>query len=463
MKIFLIFVSVLLVITAAGSGYYISNLTGQLHDLKTELAGSIAQVNQDLTQNINQNTNQINQINQVDKTLSAQIQDSSQNLTAAINNTGASLNSYEATAGQQFTALQSADAASSGKINDLANKAADTKNQVDTLSGSVLQSSALYDKVKTAIVQISDGSQLWGSGFIVSVTSGSNTYKYVVTAYHVVVNMPAIYMTRYDGLTWKASFFVGSQLSDVAILGFDNADGQQNLDDFKNFPSIPLADSSKVKPGDPVFVVGSPGDGEEGRLGLKDTLTTGVISQVNRGVTIGSIYFTDLLQYDVAVNPGNSGSPLLNASGEVIGLVNARIDPSEGDGIAYAVASNQVKNVCMALPEDPTNMPSEGQAEFSYQYPWSGLTLKDVLPIDIAGNSNTVTAGAKIIAVGNPASSTSLKPGDIIVKLDKREVHSADEFFSYLIENYKVGDTVTIGIMRSGQAVSFALTLTAKS
>jgi S1-C subfamily serine protease len=207
MKALLIIVTILLVITAAGSGYYITNLDGKIHDLKTELTGSIAQVNQDLTQNINQTTNQINQ---VDKTLSAQIQNSSQNLTAAINNSGASLNAYKATAEQQFAALQGADAASNGKINDLENKAADTKNQVDTLIGSILQSSALYDKVKTAIVQISDGTQLSGSGFIVSITSGPSTYKYVVTAYHVVKDMTAIYMTRYDGLTWKAAYFVGS-------------------------------------------------------------------------------------------------------------------------------------------------------------------------------------------------------------------------------------------------------------
>ncbi len=460
MKALLIIVTVLLVITAAGGGYYISNLDGQIHHLKTDLTGSIAQVNRDLTQNINQNTNQINQ---VDKTLSEQIRDSSQNLTAAINNTGASLNAYEATAEPQFTALQSADAASNGKINDLENKAADTKNQVDALSGSVLQSSALYDKVKTAIVQISDGSQLWGSGFIVSVTSGSNTYKYVVTAYHVVKDMTAIYMTRYDGLTWKAAYFVGSETSDVAILGFDGAGGQQNLADFKNFPSIPLADSSKVKPGDPVFVIGSPGDGEESRLGLKETLTTGVISQVNRGATIGSQYVADLLQYDAAVNPGNSGSPLLNSDGEVIGLVNARIDPTEGDGIGLAVASSQVRNVCLALPEDPTSLLSAGQIQFNYRYPWSGLTLTDVFPIDIVGNGNTVTDGAKITAIASPADSTGLIVGDIIVKLDGRDIRSADEFFSYLIENYKAGDTVTIGIMRGGQAVSFALTLTTKT
>jgi S1-C subfamily serine protease len=139
------------------------------------------------------------------------------------------------------------------------------------------------------------------------------------------------------------------------------------------------------------------------------------------------------------------------------------MDPTQGDGISLAVASNQVKNVCLAWPEDPTSMLSEGQAQFNYQYPWSGLTLTDVFPIDIVGNGNMVTDGAKITAIASPASATGLVIGDIIVKLDGRDIHSADEFFSYLIENYKPGDTVTIGIMRGGQAVSFALTLTAKN
>jgi serine protease Do len=454
MKPLLIIVTIVLVVTAAGSGYYIFSLNGQINNLETELAGSIDQINKDLAQNMDQ-------IDQVNNTLSEQIKDSTQSLTAAINDTSDSLDDYMTATGQKLTNLTNADAANSGKINSLENKAVDIQNQVNTLDGSVLQSSALYEQVKDAIVQISDGNLLYGSGVIVSIASGSNTYKYVVTAYHVVDGMPAMYMTRGDGLTWKASFFVGSEQADVAILGFDSMGGQQDLTDFKNFPSVKLADSSQVKPGDPVFVLGSPGFGDDNELGLKDTLTTGVISQVNRGITIGSQYYADLLQYDVAVNPGNSGGPLINANGEVIGLVNARIGPTYGDGISWAVASNLVRNICLAMPEDPVSMLMEGSSSFNYQYPSSGLTLKDVFPINIFVNGNTVTSGATVTAITAPASATGIRAGDIIVSIDGHEILDTDGFFSYLVENYSVGDTVTLQVIRNGEAISFALTIAA--
>jgi len=458
MKILLIIVTVILVATAAGSGYYIFNLNGQIHDLKTELVTSLDGLNTSLTQNINI----VNQsVSQTSGNLEKQIAASSNNLTNALADTKSSLNAFTTSAGEQFTALKSVDATNSGKITDLANQVTDAENLVNS---TVLKSSELYEKVKDSMVQITDGSSLYGSGFIVSVpVTSTTTYKYVVTAYHVVKNMPGIYITLNDGRSWKTLFYAGSEQSDVAFLGFNIPNDPQNPDSFANVPALKLADSSLVKPGDPVFVLGSPGDGEESRLGLKETLTTGVISQINRGATIGTQYIADLLQFDVAVNFGNSGSPLLNANGEVIGLVNARIDPTQGDGISFAVASNQVRNICLADPEDTTSTTAEDISHFTYQYPWSGLTLKDILPKDIANNGNTLTSGAQVTAITGPASIGGVKVGDVIIKLDNRDIHDTDEFFSYLLENYSVGDTVTLGIMRNGEVVYITVELTEKT
>ncbi len=190
-----------------------------------------------------------------------------------------------------------------------------------------------------------------GSGFIY------DSLGHVVTAYHVINGLSPIVVITDDGRFFDAEVTGYSEASDVAVLKLDGD------------PAIAppaLGDSARVRIGDQVVAIGSP-------LDIRDTLTAGVISQVNRytnyGVDDNSV--PNLLQFDAPVNPGNSGGPLVNGSGEVIGVVVARIIAGQGDGIYYAVASNKVKRVAEAII-----------ASGSFPYPWLGVNIADLTPDD---------------------------------------------------------------------------------
>ena len=204
----------------------------------------------------------------------------------------------------------------------------------------IINAHEVYQRVSQATVGITDGDRLAGSGFVY-------TSAHVVTAHHVVENLTEIYVVFPDGRVSAATVAGTSRYSDVAVLA---------LEEEMDIEPLVMADSAMVKVGDPVFTIGSP-------FSLSETLTSGIVSHTNRFVSIEYDSQTravaNIIQFDAAANSGNSGCPLLNSKGEVIGLVTARIKPEEGDGINYAVSSNKVKRVAMALIEQGI-----------FNYPW---------------------------------------------------------------------------------------------
>jgi S1-C subfamily serine protease len=288
--------------------------------------------------------------------------------------------------------------------------------------------------------------------------------KFVVTAYHVVKGapivsgFPEIYITLYDGRTWKALFSGRSEDADIAIIAPITLPDRPLLST-DTLPSVELSNSGDVKVGEAVFVMGSPGDDQDSRLGLSETMTTGVISQINRGATINGKYIADLLQFDAAANFGNSGSPLFNNNGEVIGVVIARVNPLLGDGISFAVKSSQITNVWSNFTPGELGGRALTSEEFSpmYKYPWTGLTVRDITPREMFTVENALTAGAKVTGVAGPASDAGVKEGDIITKIDDRIIHDSDEFYSFLAEYYAPGDTILLEIMRGEEELSITL------
>jgi serine protease Do len=196
-------------------------------------------------------------------------------------------------------------------------------------------------------------------------------------------------------------------------------------------------------------------------MGFKQTMTTGSISQVNRCVTIQENLITNLLQFDVPVNYGNSGSPLFNSEGHVIGLVVARINPLLGDGIGFAVTSNQLLKIEESLAT--SDLPVVGESCPTYPYPWTGIDVEDISPADIYDSNNAVTSGAKVGKVSHPASNAGVMVDDIIVKLGDMEVHDSDEFYCFMTEYYNVGDTVVLEILRDEVLMSVSVTVNVKS
>jgi S1-C subfamily serine protease len=181
-----------------------------------------------------------------------------------------------------------------------------------SFSPSLINASEVYQKVRQATVRISNGERTVGSGFILDAEA------HVVTANHVTEDLANIYVILPDGSISPATITGSCPHSDVAVL---------TLEDEPVTESLVLADSATVRIGEPVVTIGNPFD-------LTETLTSGIVSQINRFIEIETDsetrWVANLIQFDAAANFGNSGGPLLNSEGEVIGMVIARINPDEG-------------------------------------------------------------------------------------------------------------------------------------
>jgi serine protease Do len=435
MKILVIVVTALLVITAAAGGCFIYNLNGQINNLQTELARSTSDFDQ--------------KIDQAGSRLETEIKNGDSVLSAAIQSANSSLARLYADTGVRFTEITADIDSASEQVAGLYVRTAENEA---VIAGTVLQTSALYADLKQAIVRITDGTNLIGSGFIMAGSPGTSTYlmNKVVTAYHVIKDLTSIYITLYDGRSWKGVVWASSEAADIAILNFAD-DNTADLPDNMALPKVALADSWTVKGGDPVFAIGSPGNDTD-PLGLSETVTTGVISYVHRGEMVSDKYITNLIQIDAAVNFGNSGGPLFNIKGEVIGIVIARMDPTQGDGISFATSSNMIKKV-------EKNIINGVAGEFKYDYPWLGVGTNDLTPQYITEHDNTITRGAEVVDVTGPALAAGIKVGDIITSINGFSLRDPGELSSYVAEYGTPGETWIVSIIRDGLALEIPATL----
>ena len=306
----------------------------------------------------------------------------------------------------------------------------DEISSVTEFSLPVLDATQVYEKTSQATVRISNGEGVVGSGFIY------DNEVHVVTAYHVIEPLSEIYVILPDGRVYTAAVNGSCPYSDVAVLTLD---GKLDVE------PVTLADSAKVQIGEPVAVIGNPFD-------LEETITTGIISQVNRQAEIEyntqTRWVSNLIQLDAAVNYGNSGCPLLNSEGEVIGLVIARIEPGEGDGIYYAVSSNKVQRVV-------TSLITEG----FFDYPWLGIGITNLTPHTVQ-TLNLDTANGVLVervqAMG-PVALAGIKVDDIIIAIDGFVIRNVADLTFYLGEFTSPGETVTITLIRNGTRIDLSL------
>ncbi len=304
----------------------------------------------------------------------------------------------------------------------------------EELSYSLINTAGIYQQVVGATVQISDGELIYGSGVIM------DEEGHVLTAHHVVDVLTDIYVVLHDGRVSRATLVGESALSDIAVLGLDISPGIQ---------PPPFADSSQSNIGDAVIAVGSPVDSDT-LEDLNDTLTSGIISQVNRYVKIDGSYIPNLIQFDAPVNPGNSGGPLFNSDGEIVGIVIARIAATEGDGISFAVSSNKAKRVAAEILENGF-----------FDHPWLGVIIDDLDPGDLEDLGLENINGVYILGVFNdsPAEASGLAMGDIIISVDGTMIRDKSDLTSYLAENNSPGDTITIIILRDDTTIEITVEL----
>jgi len=300
------------------------------------------------------------------------------------------------------------------------------------LSKAVIDANGIYQRTRQAIVKISDGQKIIGTGFVLDAKG------HIVTPQHVVQDRAQIDVILSDGTLSVATVTGTCMYSDVAVLTSKEA---------LNIEALTLADSSNVRVGEPVIVIGNP-------LDLPGTITSGIVSQTNRFVEIsydsGTRWVANLIQLDAAVNFGNSGSPLLNSKGEVIGMVIGRVDPNLGDGIYYAVSLNKVKRVADSII-----------TRGSFDYPWLGVEIANLTPETVRARGLKTTNGVLVkgVITNTPAGAAGIKVDDIIMGIRGMAVQGTADLTSYLGEYMSIDEVVTLEIIRDGAKLELSVKL----
>lgn len=285
---------------------------------------------------------------------------------------------------------------------------------------------------------VQTGPQNIGTGFVVSEAGLVITNKHVVSDIGAKFQVITSNDKKYD-----VQKIYRDPLNDIAILQIDIS---QNAGE--RLKPVTLGDSSNLQVGQFVIAIGT-------ALGeFSNTVTTGVISGLGRGIIAGSEFqgyieqLDNVIQTDAAINPGNSGGPLLNSQGQVIGVATAVAQGSEN--IGFALPINLIK-------DSIKNFNEGGQ----FNRPYLGVVYR-MLSKD-AALLNEVPAGAHVQSVvsASPADKAGIEPGDIITKIDGKRIESGNSELSAVIAGKKVGDKVSIEYYRDGKTAAVDTVLVA--
>ena len=298
----------------------------------------------------------------------------------------------------------------------------------------------IYEQVNPAVVHIGVGGGQ-GSGFVY------DTQGHIVTNNHVVEGGGQIVVAFADGRQEPAQLIGTDPDSDLAII-------RVNVPANELSP-ITLADSDQLKVGQIVIAIGNP-------FGLSGTMTTGIISSLDRELEGNRYLIPDVIQTDAAINPGNSGGPLLDLQGRVIGVNSAiRSASNSSSGVGFAVPANIVQAVAPQLIANGT-----------VSHPWLGisggaLSSNGAEQLGLSESAtgvivSTVTAGGPAAAAGLRGGNTQGFGGDIITAIDGQPVQAVEDLLGYLVQHTAVGQIVTLDVLRNGEAITIPLTLGAR-
>ncbi len=293
------------------------------------------------------------------------------------------------------------------------------------LAQSTINAQKLYQGVRKSVCEITDGEELLGSGFVF------DTDGHIVTAQHVIDGVKEIDVILYDGTISSASVVGSCKYSDVAVL---------KLEKTVTLTPLRLADSDSIAPGEPVITLGSPFE-------LDGTVTIGIVSQTQRARALGDWWTFNLFQYDAPSNFGNSGGPLVTSEGEVIGLIIARVSPSLGDGICFAVSSNKVKRVADSIIDSG----SFQNATLPGTWEISNLTPQEARDRNMETTNGVLFNQAS--GVGN------IQADDVVVAVDGVPVNGGADLFNYFGEHKSPGDTVILTVIRGETEMEIEVTL----
>ena len=271
-----------------------------------------------------------------------------------------------------------------------------------------------------------------GSGFVISADG------YIVTNNHLIQGLTGtgtvdtVTVTTSDGKEYPARIVGRDDTSDLALLKIDG----------RNMPFVRWGDSTKARVGDWVIAIGDP-------YGVGSTVTAGIISALHRGIT-GVGAYDRYIQTDAAINMGNSGGPMFDLNGNVIGINSALISPTGASvGIGLAIPAELAKPVIDALMKG--QRPVRGYLGVSLQ-----SVDEDLAPA--LGITKDTGELVRAVVPNGPASRAGIQQGDVIVKVDGHQV-TPDETVSYLVANSPVGSRIPLEIVRNGKHATVYVTL----
>lgn len=269
-----------------------------------------------------------------------------------------------------------------------------------------------------------------GSGFVITADG------YIVTNYHVIEGASNITVTFMDGKSYEGKLVGGDQENDLAVLKIDAA----------GLTPVVVGSSDALVVGDQVFAIGNP-------LGeLTYSLTGGYVSALNRNVTMSDGRRMNYIQTDTAINSGNSGGALFNIYGQVVGIVSAKLSSGSNS------SSASVEGLGFAIPMDDVKSMITDLIEHGYI---TGKPYMGIVGGSVSGEAQRfgTPAGAYVmgLAAGSSAEKAGLQKGDIITKIDDTIVTSMDDLQN-ANKGYKAGDTASLEVSRSGQALTLSIT-----
>jgi S1-C subfamily serine protease len=306
----------------------------------------------------------------------------------------------------------------------------------EPVAANELSAAEIYEQASRAVVEISaggGGGRAQGSGFVFDENG------HIVTNQHVVAGSSSVSVSFWNGVELAAELVGTDPSTDLAVV---RVDAPRSL-----LEPLSLGDSSVVRVGDSVLALGSP-------FGLEGTLTSGIVSALHREMTAPNNFtITNTIQTDAAINHGNSGGPLLDRRGRVIG-VNAQIESESGgsDGVGFAIPSNTVRSIVRQLIET-------GEVEHAYlgiemtPVP-GGLAITRVRPDTPAEQAGLRAATGTRLVDGQEVPTG----GDVVVEFAGQQVTSAAELQG-AVDARRPGEQVSITVLRDGERRTLELTL----
>jgi len=265
-----------------------------------------------------------------------------------------------------------------------------------------------------------------GSGFIIDPTG------YVITNNHVIADADQITVTLNDGTSLPAKLVGRDEKTDLALL---------KVKPSKPLPATRLGDSDHARVGDWVIAIGNP-------FGLGSTVTAGIVSARNRDINAGP--YDDFIQTDAPINRGNSGGPLFDMDGTVVGVNSAIFSPTGGSvGIGFSIPSNLVKDIIGQLKKYGATRRG-----------WVGVSIQQITPEIAQGMGLPSSAGALISSVdaGGPAAKAGLKNGDVVVAFDNKPI-ADNRALPRIVADTPAGKTVNVDVLRGGKKQTVKLTV----